>query len=708
MNQNINSKVEEIHGEVSNVKYYNEDSLYTVFNLKSSGTQIPCVGKAPKLNEGEVVTVRGMWGSHKLYGKQFNASVIIPEPPINKTGIIKYLTSSTKGISTHYAKKIVNIFGKDTFDIIEKTPDRLMEVDGIGKKRMQLISQSFNENKCIREVMTFLHGLNVSPSKAVRIYKTYGDSSVSKIKSNPYDLSYEVWGISFKTADAIAESVGIGKESIFRVMAGVNHILEEATANGNCGCEYNSLLDDSKDLLGVQSELVSKGIDRCLSEKRFYDVLIDGQRIIIPSFLYYVEKNISQIIKAYVVDDTRLRFDNAKEYAENKLKIKLSPTQVNALESVLENNISVITGGAGVGKTTLIRSLIANYDRASLDIVLAAPTGRAAQRMSEVTSAPAQTIHRLLGYSNGKFKESIVGDVFIIDEASMIDVTLAHYLLKAIPYGKIIIFVGDENQLPSVGAGRFFADLTNSNAVNVCRLTEVFRQAKDSNILINAHRINNGELPLFSSNILDCRFKYEEDPFKVSQLVVSETKKYVKEYGFSNVQVLTPMKIGGIGASNLNDVLQQSLNFSKLYVEKFGVKYKIGDKVMQIRNNYDKNVFNGDVGCIANIDFENKVLIIKFYGNTVDYDFDELDELVLAYACTIHKSQGSEYKVVIIPIHTAHYIMLKRNLLYTAITRAKEKVIFVGTTKAMSIAVGTLDTAKRITMLNHYLCNHLL
>jgi exodeoxyribonuclease V alpha subunit len=707
MYEDITVKVEELKGEVGNVKYHNEDSLYTVFNLKASGMLVPCVGKAPKLNEGELVTVRGMWGAHKLYGKQFNASIIIPEPPINKTGIIKYLVSSTKGISSHYAKKIVNIFGEGTFDIIEKTPDRLMEVEGIGKKRMQLIAESFNENRAIRDVMTFLHGLNVSPSKAVRIYKAYGDESVSKIKANPYELSYMVWGISFKTADAIAESVGIEKESIFRIMAGVNHILEESTSNGNCGCEYNSLIDDSKELLDVSLDMVSKGIDRCLSEKRFYDVSVDGQRIIIPSFLYYVEKNISKIIKECVSDATHLNFDNVKDFAENKLNIKLSPTQGDALESVLENKVSVITGGAGVGKTTLIRSLIENYKRASLDIVLSAPTGRAAQRMSEVTGHNAQTIHRLLGYSNGKFNDSISGDVFIIDEASMIDVTLAYYLLKAIPQGKIIIFVGDENQLPSVGAGRFFADLTNSNVVNVCRLTEVFRQAKDSNILINAHRINKGELPIFNSDMLDCRFKYEEDPYTISQLVVSETKKYVKEYGLNNVQVLTPMKVGGIGAGNLNDTLQKSLNFSKLYVEKFGVKYKVGDKVMQIRNNYEKNIFNGDVGYITGIDFENKVLKIKFYGSFVDYDFNEIDELVLAYACTIHKSQGSEYKIVIIPIHTSHCIMLKRNLLYTAITRAKEKVIFVGTTKAMSIAVATLDTAKRITMLNHYLCNHL-
>lgn len=704
--------MEYLNGVVERITFCNEENGFSVVKIKSKGFRelVTIVGNLATVNVGAALRLKGEWKYDSKYGRQFSVIEYQETIPATIAGIEKYLGSGLiKGIGPVYAKKIVRKFKEDTIRIIDEEPDRLLDLEGIGPKRLEMIKKAWQDQKEIKNVMLFLQSNGVSTAYAVKIYKTYGNESISIVKNNPYKLADDIWGIGFKTADKIARQMGYDKNSYERCRSGIIYVLNELSNDGHCYARRDQLITEAQKILELDRELIDTTIDKMVSEKTI--IMEAEDAIYLPPF-YFSEIGTAKRIKEILEGETIYRsFDTDKiiKQVQEECSIQYDEVQVEAIKTAAKSKFMVLTGGPGTGKTTTTLAIIKVFQKMSAKVLLAAPTGRAAKRMSEATGMEAKTIHRLLEYKppegyNRNEDNPLDCDVLIIDEASMIDIMLMYNLLKAVPSQAVFILVGDVDQLPSVGPGNVLRDIIKSGVVDVVCLKRIFRQALDSAIITNAHRINKGEFPILKgAKNKDFFFIEEEDPQKVVEtirgLCARRLPNYYKVDPVRDIQVLSPMQRGEAGAHNLNVVLQETLNPSTLSIKYGGTIYRLGDKVMQVKNNYDKNVFNGDIGTITSIDLEEKTLIINFDGNDVEYDASELDEVVLAYATTVHKSQGSEYKIVVAPITTQHFMMLQRNLLYTCVTRAKKVFVLVGTKKAIGIAVSNNKTQERNTML---------
>jgi exodeoxyribonuclease V alpha subunit len=704
--------MEALSGVVERITYCNEENGFSVIKIKSKGFAelVTVIGSLASVNVGATVRLKGEWRNDSKYGRQFNAVEYYETVPATIAGIEKYLGSGLiKGIGPIYAKKIVKQFKEDTIRVIEDEPDKLTKVEGIGPKRLEMIKKAWQEQKEIKNVMLFLQSNGVSTAYAVKIYKTYGNESIDIVKSNPYRLADDIWGIGFKTADRIAQQMGYDKNSFERCRSGIIYVLNELSNDGHCYAEKGQLISEAEKMLELDAELIDSTIYRMLDEGTIIADVDDS--IYLPPF-YYSEmgtaNRIKEILSVQSIYNT-VNTDNVIQKVQDECSIKYDDVQVEAIKTAAKSKFMILTGGPGTGKTTTTLAIIKVFREISAKVLLAAPTGRAAKRLSETTGMEAKTIHRLLeykppeGYKRNE-ENPLDCDVLIIDETSMVDIILMYNLLKATPDHEIVILIGDVDQLPSVGAGNVLKDIIDSGVVNVVRLTRIFRQALGSAIITNAHKINKGEFPkLRGGKNSDFFFIEEEDPEKIVEIIkglcTRRLPSYYKVDPVNDIQVLSPMQRGETGAYNLNLVLQEALNPSVINIKYGGTIYRLKDKVMQIKNNYEKNVFNGDIGIITHIDTEDRVVMISFDENEVEYDATELDEIVLAYATTIHKSQGSEYGIVVAPITTQHFIMLQRNLLYTCVTRAKKAIVLVGTKKAIGISVSNNKTQKRNTML---------
>lgn len=719
-----------LQGQIERITYSNDENGYTIAKVKVQGHRglVTVVGNLMAPIPGEIIKMDGEWVNHPKYGEQFKVDRYKSLVPASVYGIQKYLGSGLiKGIGPVMAKRIVERFGKETLDVIEKEIEKLAEVDGIGEKRIGMIQQAWEDQKEIREVMIFLQTHEVGSGYAAKIFKQYGNRSIMVVKENPYRLATDIFGIGFLTADRIAEKLGFSRDSELRAEAGILYVLNQLADEGHVYYPYEPLVQKCKEILGVDQGVIVKAMS-VIAESRM--IVIDDLKKDVDDFrennkavylakFYLSETSIVTRMKTLIRTPKSIRdidFDKAIKWVQQHLPITLAEKQRDAIQCAVENKVMIITGGPGTGKTTIINAILKIFSRINIKIMLAAPTGRAAKRMSEATGHAAKTIHRLLEYSiqKGGFQKNELSplncDLMIIDEASMIDTILMHHLLKAIPPGTTFILVGDVNQLPSVGAGNVLKDIIASGEMQIVELNEIFRQARESLIIVNAHRINNGLLPSFKSfeqKLDDFYFIEQEDPEAVLRILLELVKERIpRRFGFdpvNDIQVLSPMHKGIVGAGNLNRELQNVLNPGEDGVIRGGRNFRVHDKVMQIKNNYDKEVFNGDIGRITRIDTENQELVISFDGRDIPYDYSDLDEIVLAYAVSIHKSQGSEYPAVIMPILTQHFVLLQRNLVYTAVTRGRKLVVMVGTMKALAIGVKNDKTQKRYTYLKHRL-----
>lgn len=705
--------MEKLRGVVERITYENEDTGYSVIKIKSKGyiDLITVVGSMATVNVGSVVTLKGLWVSNPKYGRQFEVKEWEESLPASIYGIEKYLGSGLiKGIGPVYAKKIVNLFKEETMNIIEENPDKIIEVPGIGKKRVEMIKKAWQDQKEVKNIMIFLQSYGVSTSFGSRIYKVYGNDSVEVMKENPYKLADDVYGIGFKTADALAAKLGIDRESFKRCRAGIFYTLSHLSEEGHCYATSEQLVEKCVEILEIEEPKIVMSVDYLCKEKEL--IREEDGIIYLPPF-YYSEVGVSKRLRHIMIFGTEKKVmngDNIIDELEKQGNIIYDDIQKEAIRMAQSSKVMVLTGGPGTGKTTTINGIINLFKKSGMNVLLAAPTGRAAKRMSETTGMESKTIHRLLeckppeGYKKNE-ENLLEGDVLIIDEASMIDIILMYNLLKAIPDHMIIVIVGDIDQLPSVGAGNVLQDIISSGVVPTIKLERIFRQAIGSKIITNAHKINKGENPDLSggrnSNFF---FMEEEDKDKIintiKELCTKRLPKYYNANPIRDIQVLSPMQKTETGAANLNIVLQSVLNKNNIFLKRGATEYRLHDKVMQIRNNYDKEVFNGDIGFISYVDTEERVLKVDFDGVEVEYEALELDELVLAYATTIHKAQGSEYPIVVIPISFSHYVMLQRNLIYTGITRAKSILVLIGSKSAVYTAVKNNDVKNRNTRLD--------
>ena len=721
-----NTHQEVLAGLVERVTFHSEESGFCVLRVKARGHRdlITTVGHAAMISAGEWVTASGEWVNDRTHGQQFKARFLKTSAPSSLDGIEKYLGSGMiRGIGPVYAKRMVKQFGKDVFDIIEAEPKRLREVEGIGPKRADKITSAWADQKVIREIMVFLHEHGVGTARAVRIFKTYGTDAVQVMSENPYRLARDIRGIGFRTADLIAEKLGIEKTAIIRVRAGISYGLTEAMGNGHCGLPTEELTALAEKLLEVPQALIPAALDLELADGIVIADTVANTPCIFLGGLYHAEKGIADRLHKLIagplpwpVIDT----DKALPWIEQKTGLTLAPSQCEAIRLALRSKVVVITGGPGVGKTTIVNSILQILAAKAVALLLCAPTGRAAKRMKEATGMEAKTIHRLLEIDPKSFgfkrneENPLDCDLLVIDESSMVDVSLMQSLLKAVPDRAAVLIVGDIDQLPSVGPGQVLADIIGSQAVPVVRLTEVFRQAAQSRIITNAHRINEGKTPDLGTPAgnTDFYFVQAEDPEQaVARILTLVQSRIPRRFGLDpirDIQVLCPMNRGGAGARALNIALQAALNPpGDAKVERFGSTFTPGDKVMQIENDYEKEVYNGDIGYVEGIDLAEGELTTSFDGRSVSYLFGELDTLVLAYATTIHKSQGSEYPAVVIPVLTQHFAMLQRNLLYTGVTRGKKLVVLVGQKKAVAIAVKNVSGRRRWSKLDEWLTtNH--
>lgn len=705
---------EEIYGFVENIVFTSDS--FTVARLKEPRKQeLTCiVGPMSMIQPGETLRCKGQWKHHPQHGKQFEVKQFESRQPSDLVGIQKYLESGMiKGIGSTYASRIIKKFGIDTLKIIDETPQKLLEVEGIGEKRASQIETCWQEQKAVRDVMIFLRGQGVSPAYAQKIYRAYGEKSVEKVKLDPYLLAKEIHGIGFKSADKIAQNLGIPLEAQSRIEAGIEHALWELSNEGHTCFPEQELALKASELLEVSAEKVASCIKEMSKEGGI--VLENGFVWIKP--LYVAEKGIGRELHRLQDYPCLLRaidVNKAIAWVEAKLNLKLAEEQKEAVSCAVQNKVHIITGGPGTGKSTITKAILAITEKLSSRLILAAPTGRAAKRMSEITLKRASTIHALLemDFKAGGFKRNrnnpLECDLIVIDEVSMVDTLLMYNLLKAIPSTARLILIGDIDQLPSVGPGNVLRDLIDSEKIGVSRLKQIFRQAAGSRIVTNAHRINQGEYPDISyRKTTDFIFIEQENPEEILQtitnLVSHELSASHRLHRFEDIQVLSPMKRGIIGIENLNVILQNKLNPSPTPLHRMGRSFHTGDKVMQIRNNYKKLVFNGDVGRITSIDLNEQTLTVAFDERLIDYEFSEIDELVLAYAVSIHKYQGSECPCIVIPIHTTHFKMLHRNLLYTGITRGKKLVVLIGSKRALGIAVSNNEILKRYTGLKNTL-----
>lgn len=800
--------MERLRCVVERITYQNETNGYTVIKCRAKNYQdlVTVVGAMPDVHVGSVLSLTGQWKVDAKYGRQFAMETFEETLPATVYGMEKYLGSGLiKGIGPKYAKKIVGQFGADTLNIIEDQPDRLLEIPGIGRARVESIKRSWLEQMEIKNIMVFLQSHDVSTSHATKIYKTYGNDSIKVVQENPYRLADDIWGIGFKTADTIAEKMGFGKEKYARLRSGLFYTLNKLSEDGHCYATRKMLLEKGAELLGVEDGLLAMTLDEMIRTKdvitdnipqdsvhtlsaaqepdnsgldessdqvdySLYEQYLSGldasrnlsgnpsgsarasssrdtsvagngaktdtfdptdpmyKAVYLPPF-YFSETGTAKRLTSILHAQPSVHVDtgNLAQRITFRTGMQYDEIQMQAIQEAVTSKVLVLTGGPGTGKTTTTLGIITAFADAGAKILLAAPTGRAAKRLSEATGREAKTIHRLLefkppeGYQKNEEKP-LEGDVLIVDECSMIDIMLMYNLLKAVPDSMTLILVGDIDQLPSVGAGNVLRDIIESGCVPVVRLKRIFRQAQKSRIIMNAHRINEGQMPdLSNGRTSDFFFMEEEDPEKAVSTITKLVKENLSRYYHtpaSEIQVLTPMQRGVVGASNLNQALQEALNpisqqgtpgsygtfgyggaDSVPFLRHAGMQFRQRDKVMQIRNNYDKEVFNGDIGIISFVDTQNRTLIVDFDGRNVSYDISELDELVLAYATTIHKSQGSEYPIVVMPVLMNHYVMLQRNLIYTGITRAKKILVIVGTRKALSYAVHHVTVTKRNTML---------
>ncbi|HEY2810809.1 MAG TPA: ATP-dependent RecD-like DNA helicase [Rhabdochlamydiaceae bacterium] len=709
--------MEEIYGFIESIVFAGAENGFTVARLKEPKKKelTTLVGSMPSIQPGETIRCKGMWKHHPEHGYQFEVKAFELEAPSDLLGIKKYLESGMiKGIGPVYAERIVNLFGLETLDIIDATPERLSEVPGIGGKRMEQIQKCWKEQNSIRNVMVFLRGHGASPAFAQKIYKTYGDASIEKVRANPFQLAKEIHGIGFKTADAIAKGIGIPHDSAARIDAGIEFTLWELSNEGHVCYPEGELAPQVSAILEVAEERVKERIAALVKNG---DIIQENDKIWVKP-LFFAEIGIARELARLKQAPCRIRaviLDKAIEWVENKLHIALAPEQKDAVRWGMQEKVLIITGGPGTGKSTITKALLAITEKITGRILLAAPTGKAAKRINEITHRKAFTIHCLLemDFTAGTFKRNknnpLSCDLLIVDEASMIDTQLMYHLLKAIPADARVIFIGDVDQLPSVGPGIVLKDLISSEQLPVIRLKKIFRQAAGSRIITNAHKINEGIFPDLSERKgSDFQFIEVDEPEEIVKRIVDlikiELPKGHRFHRFDDIQVLSPMKRGVIGTENLNVVLQQQLNPSAQPLHRMGRCFHMGDKIMQIRNNYEKEVFNGDVGKIVEIDLSENLLKAAFDGKVISYDFTEMDELILAYAVSIHKFQGSECLCVIIPIHTSHFKMLYRNLLYTGLTRGKKRVIFIGTKQAIAIGIRNEEVLKRHTGLRTSIC----
>ncbi len=720
----------EIKGQIERITFYNEENGYTIAKMKAGGRHdlVTVVGNLLSVSAGEVLKLKGQWKNHPKFGEQFEVASYESVVPATVKGIEKYLGSGlVKGIGPVMARRLVTKFGLETLNVIEAETARLGEVDGIGEKRIDMIRKAWDDQKEIRDVMVFLQGHGVSPAYAAKIYKQYEKESIKIVQENPYRLATDIFGIGFITADKIAEKLGIARDSQIRAEAGILYVLHQLSDEGHVYYPYEPLIEECRKVLGLERDVIVRAFGKIAEDRKIIIEDISGQELkennkaVYLAKFHVCETGVAARLKGLMQFPKRLRAfdrDKALDWVQKELKIDLAENQKQAVREAIDKKVMVVTGGPGTGKTTIINSIIRIYRKLGQRVLLAAPTGRAAKRMSEASGHEARTVHRLLEFSpkEGGFKKNennpLGADLIVIDEVSMMDTVLMYQFLKAVPREATLVLVGDVDQLPSVGAGNVLKDVIDSGSIPTVRLTEIFRQAKESLIVVNAHRVNSGHMPVTDktgASLQDFYFFQAEEPELALQKIIELCKEKIpRKFGYKpveDIQVLTPMHRGVIGAANLNAELQKHLNPSTNELIRGGRSLKAGDKVMQIRNNYDKEVFNGDIGRIVKIDKEEQEVVVDYDGKVVHYEYPELDEIVLAYAVSIHKSQGSEYPAIVMPVLTQHYILLQRNLLYTGITRGKRLVVLVGTKKAIAIAIKNDKPQKRYTLLRERLLN---
>lgn len=720
-----NESLIDLVGEVEHITFRDDISAFTIAQVRTGeqSAAVAVVGHMSHPIPGVMITAKGRWADHPKFGRQFKAVQIESRPPVTLDGIEKYLGSGMiRGIGPEMARRIVDRFKEGTLDIIEHHISRLAEVPGIGTKRVAVIAEAWQAERDIRHIMLFLQSHGVGPSHAQKIYRQYRERTIAMVRRNPYRLARDIFGIGFRIADGIAAKLGFENNAPLRLQAGILYVLNQLADKGHLYYPYETLLSECRSILKSLRPPLEEAMEALAKEKKIViEVPSDsggppspGTGAVYLSQYYQCERFIARqlhLLLAAPLYPTAIEKRKAVEWVQSRLKLNLARSQQDAIAMAMTSKVLVITGGPGTGKTTIVRAITRLYEHLRARILLAAPTGRAAKRLEDATRRPAKTIHRLLEYNPGLggFQRDrhnpLDGDLLVVDEASMIDAVLMYHLLRAVPVTTTLILVGDVHQLPSVGPGNILKDILASNAVPKVTLSEIFRQARNSRIIVNAHRINAGKMPHMEPNhdkkLGDFYFIEQENPEKILATILTLVGQRIPQrFGFDaveDIQVLSPMHRGIIGAENLNRRLQQTLNPQEAYVGRAEQRYGLHDKVMQVRNNYDKQVFNGDIGRIARIDPASKSVTVRFDNRHVPYAFDEMDEVVLAYAISIHKSQGSEYPAVVIPVTTAHYLLLQRNLIYTGITRARQLAVVIGTRKAMAIGVRNNTPQRRYT-----------
>ncbi|MSQ93432.1 MAG: ATP-dependent RecD-like DNA helicase [Gemmataceae bacterium] len=717
---------DQLSGTIERVTFHNAESGFVVLRVEVKGIRgsVTVVGQTPRAIAGEFIEATGKWADDPEFGKQFKADTLRLLPPSTIEGIEKYLGSGlVKGIGPVYAKKIVAAFGARTLDVIGESPTYLKEIKGIGAKRIQQIRESWRQQKAVRDIMVFLQSHDVGTGQAVRIYKTYGDSAMDIVKTNPYRLADDVWGIGFQTADQLALKLGFDRQAVPRAQAALRYILQEASSDGHCALPEEAVWQAAADQTGIDPPILKEATRLLLEQQELIrETTLTPAPWLYLRRLHHAEVGVGQRLRdltqgAHVLPAIDL--DAAVAWVEKKMSLTLAASQREAIRQAATQKVLVLTGGPGVGKTTLVRGILEIFLAKKLRVSLCAPTGRAAKRLTESTGQEAKTIHRLLEFDQrGPQRNAdhpLELDLLIVDEMSMVDIVLMNQLLRALPAAASLLVVGDADQLPSVGPGSVLANIIASKAVPVVRLTEIFRQAQESGIVRAAYRIHDGAMPESApeGKLGDFYFIEADAPAVILERIITMIRDRIparfKLDPFQDVQVLTPMNRSELGVKNLNLQLQAILNPPEAQegpeVARFGWSFRVGDKVMQTRNDYQKEVFNGDVGRIAKIDENDQELTVDYDGRAVTYEFDELDEVTLAYALTIHKSQGSEYPAIIVPLHTQHYLLLQRNLLYTAVTRGRKLVVLIGSRKALALAVQRQNAAERYSALRQRLAS---
>lgn len=697
-------------GYIDRITYHNPENGYTIARLVAEGERekLTVVGAIASLEEGESVEVEGEWTNHAKYGRQFKIESYRPIYPTTLEGIQKYLGSGLiKGVGPVSAKRIVEHFGEDTLDIIDEDPHRLEEVPKLGKKRVDMIAEAWEGQRQIKDVMVFLQSHGITTGYAVKIFKQYGQDAIQKVRGNPYRLERDIRGIGFRIADRIAQSLGLGHDAPQRVQAGIRYLLNQAADDGHVYLPAVRLIEQAREILDINAELIPPALEALRADD---GIVTEDLHYYLPP-LYHSEVGVASSLRRLLRTSVEELAEGEKDGAEDGLV--LAPTQQEAVDIASRQKVMVLTGGPGTGKTTVTKRILQRFEEGGLKVSLCSPTGRAAKRLGEATGREARTIHRLLEFQPGEgqfkkgFEDKLEIEALIVDESSMIDVVLMNALLRALPDAARLVLVGDVDQLPSVGPGNVLRDIIDSGEVPVVRLTQIFRQAEESHIITNAHRINDGEMPILDNKkTADFFFIEEKEPARVVDVIEDLCVRRLPAHGSydtrRDIQVLSPMYRGETGAININQRLQEKMSDGARAFRHGGNEFRTGDKVMQTKNNYDKGVFNGDMGIVEHIDLEKQMLLVKF-DFSIEYDVADMDELTLAYAISTHRSQGSEFPVVVLPLTTQHYVMLQRNLLYTAITRAKEMIVIVGTKQALGMAVQNNEVAERFTTLKERL-----